>query len=203
MNESPTANPAVKPTVWIVLCLSIVLVASFATPATAQGPENSNAEDTTKAARPAAPVPIPAAQLTTQAEEAASLLRQMRDRPVRDDEIDRIERELPGTLAKLQQLMDLTDAALAKSTSSRTLDDLQSRWQRYRDLIDRWRSRVARRARSVDRDMQSLQSLRRTWEVTLDAAADWDVREAVIPTINTTLEHIRREEARFGVHRAQ
>jgi len=148
------------------------------------------------------PLPIPASQMTTKAEEVSSLLRGLRDRPVHDDQIDKIENDLPGAFELLYELTDLTDAALSRTMSSRTLDDLDRRWRRTRSAIAGWRSRVAHNGQAVDRDLQSLQEHRELWEVTLEHTQDSGTQDAVADAIVLALAKLRSEEDRFGEHRA-
>jgi len=205
MNDLPSVSVPAKCTSLCVSIVAIVLVAlilMFA-PAAAQKSNEPAQDNATEIDPPSTPAPIPASQLSTRSEEAAAQLRQMRDRPVHDEQIDKIEEELPAVLAKLQKLMELTDASLVKSVSSRSLEDLDRRWQRSSHLIGGWRSRIARRAQSVDRDMESLQDLRELWEVTREYAVAAETQNAVLTAINSTLDQVRREETRFGEHRAR
>ena len=203
MNASPTVTSVATPGARFVRFLAIALFASIfihgpaAVKATGQSTEESAAQQSDR------PAPIPVSQLSTRAEEAAGLLRQMRDRPVSDERIEQIEEKLPNALAGLQQLMDMTDAALTKAVSTRTLEDLDRWWQRARDRIEGWRSHVAQRALSIDRDTESLVELRILWEVTLDDAVANGGQEVVLAAIRRTLDQIGREESRFGEHRAQ
>ncbi len=147
-------------------------------------------------------LPIPASQMTTKAEEVSSLLRGLRDRPVHDEQIDKIEKDLPGAFELLYKLTDLTDAALSRTMSSRTLDDLGRRWNRTRGAIEGWRSRVARSGQAIDRDIQSLQELRELWEVTLEHTQESGTQDAIADAIRTAIAKLRSEEERFGEHRA-
>jgi small-conductance mechanosensitive channel len=203
MNASPTVTSVAKPGARFVCFLAIALLASIIAAGPAAANATSDSTEETPAHQPDHPAPIPVSQLSTRSEEAAGLLRQMRDRPVPDERIETIEEKLPNALAGLQQLMDVTDAALTKAVSSRTLEDLDRWWQRARGQIEDWRSHVAQRALSIDRDTESLVELRLLWEVTLDDAVANGEQEVVLDAIRRTLDHIRREESRFDEHRAQ
>ena len=148
------------------------------------------------------PVAIPASQMTARAEETAVLLRKLSERPIRDEQIGKIEQELPHALELLHELTHLTDVALSRSTSSRTLDDLYRRWCRARDAIDGWRSRVTQNGTAIDRDLESVQEHREVWEVTLARARETGTQPAVTNAIQSTIDKLRGEEARFGEHRA-
>jgi small-conductance mechanosensitive channel len=204
MNHSSPVTTVWKPAARIVSFTAVVLfgLASMIAPAWAQDADQPDPRETVEA-HLAQHLPIPASKLSTRAEEAADQLRHMRDRPIHDEHIAVIEQELPGFLVTLNQLTELTDASLVKSVSSRTLDDLERRWERSRHRIEGWRLRVARRSQSVDRDLGSLQELRQLWEVTLEDAVDSGAQGAVITVINTTIDRVRREQERFGEHRAQ
>jgi small-conductance mechanosensitive channel len=204
MNAHTTASVA-TPKARFPWLIAIVLLASASV--VVFGPEHANAagDSTEQSALPTAdrPSPIPVSQLSTRSEEAAGLLRQLRDRPVPNEQIDKIEEALPTALDGLQDLMAITDAALTQAVSSRTLENLDRWWRRAQDRIDDWRSHVAKRARSIDRDTESLLELRILWEVTLEHALANDEQDVVLASIRGTLDQIRREESRFGEHRAR
>jgi potassium efflux system protein len=185
------------------IAIAVIVVVIALAPAHAQESSDTTKSKATESRTEAAPTAIPLSQLTNRAEDAASELRAMRDRPVQDTEIQHIDRALPGAIEELQRLTELTDAALARSVSARTVDDLIRRWERARKYIDGWRTHVTRRSQAIDRDLQSLEELRRLWQATRESAVKSGGDRAVLNLVDTTLDRIEREEARFREHRAR
>jgi len=196
ITAAPRRLPPVAGLITVSLLAAILLFGARARAQTA-------ADETATQIESNAPVPVPASQITRRAEETASLLRSMRDRPVPDDQLDKIAERLPGTLSALEDLFDATESRLAKSISSRNLDDLDRRWHRARNKIDGWRNHTARRAQSIEQDLEALQNWREIWDVTLQRAIADSTQGAVVSVIRTTLEDVRREEKRFGESRSE
>lgn len=147
--------------------------------------------------------PIPLSQIGPKAEDTAALLRAIRDRPVPDPEVERISKELPVELERLEDWIQDTDLRLAHVISRRNLDDLERKWSRVRREAEQWRDRLERRAEALDRDLETLQTNRKVWEVTLQAAIDGDMTDTFINLVRKTLADVKKEEARLGERRAE
>jgi hypothetical protein len=153
--------------------------------------------------KPAGPQPIPASQISIKSEETAEVLRSLRDRPDPDPEIQKINDALPTTLGELQDLLEETGNRLKGTVSGRDLEDLERRWSRHRDQIYGWQSTVNRRARELDRDLQTLQELRASWEITDQSAAEIGLQDALVAVVRSSLASIAEADKRFGGRRSE
>jgi small-conductance mechanosensitive channel len=191
------------------LLLSTVLVAALLAPApggpAAQTPntKTTQPEPTPPPEEPKGPQPIPASQISIKSEETAEVLRSMRERPDPDPEIEAIRQALPKTLGVLQDLLGETENRIKGTVSSRTLEDLERRWSRHRQRVEGWQSTVNRRARALDRDLETLLDLRASWEITQEGAAEAGLQEALLEVVNNSLESIREVESKFDSRRSE
>jgi potassium efflux system protein len=153
--------------------------------------------------KPEGPQPIPASQISIKAEETAQVLRSLRDRPEIDPSIRKINEALPAMLGRLQDLLGETENRLKGTVSTRALEDLERRWSRRRDRVHGWQSTVNRRAQDLDRDLQTLQDLSASWEVTLETAGDTGLPDALREVARASRASIEETEKRFGGRRSE
>jgi len=152
---------------------------------------------------PTGPQPIPASKISIKAEETTEVLRSLRDRPDPDPGILPISEALPALMGQLQDLLEETEARLKGTVSSRGLENLQHRWNRHEQKISGWLSTVNARAQSLDRDLETLQELRLTWEITRDGGAEAGLQEALLEIVNASIESIQELEDKFGERRSE
>jgi len=160
-------------------------------------------ESTPVPAETAAPIALPASQITLKAEETAAVLRSLRDRPLIDEPIEKIRDELPEALGSSQLLLNETEDLLATTISVRKFDDLDRRWTRVHEYVIGWRETVNHRAESLDRDLETLQELRGTWEATLTSAEAAGFQESQVEVIQRSIEHVQMVEENFGKGQAE
>jgi potassium efflux system protein len=151
----------------------------------------------------ATPVALPASQITLKAQETVAVLRSLRDRPIIDKPIEEIRDALPLVLGYGQEFLGQTEALLSTSISERKFDDLHRRWTRVQERIRGWREKVNHRAESLDRDLQTLQELRTTWEATLASAGVEGFQASQVAVIQRSIEDVRVAEERFGKGQAE
>jgi small-conductance mechanosensitive channel len=189
---------------YLVIAAAIALVCLLAPAVSAQ---QTTAETVQKppppAEVPAAPAPIPVSQISSRSDEAAILLQEIRDRPLPDARADSISHRVAASLGHYQRLVELTDSRLTGAVSIRQQTDLERRWFRARNRADQWRSHIGRRAKSIDRDLETLVELREIWEATMVNIAEVESPEEMTDIVRTTLNNIRAEEKRISKHRAQ
>jgi potassium efflux system protein len=194
--------------IWAVLVLAALaagLSALAPVDLRAQLPGTSTAKTETPLPKeePRGPRPIPASQISIKAEETSEVLRSLRDRPNPDPVITEIGEALPALMGTLQDLLEETEARLRGTVSARILEDLQRRWHRHSQKITGWVSAVNGRAQSLDRDLETLQELRLTWEATRDGGAEEGLQETLLEIVNTSIELIRELEKKFGERRSE
>jgi small-conductance mechanosensitive channel len=182
---------------------AIALICLLAPLAPAQQANTEKAKKPPPAETPSASAPIPISQISSRSDEAAVLLQEIRDRPLPDARADSISHRVAASLGHYQHLVELTDSRLTGSVSIRQQTDLERRWFRARNRADEWRSHIGRRAKSIDRDLETLVGLRETWEATLANLVESEPSEEMVTIVRSTIENIRREEKRISKHRAQ
>lgn len=182
---------------------AVALICLFAFPAMAQQDPAEPAQKPPPAQVPEAPSPIPISQISSRSDEAATLLQEIRDRPLPDARADSISHRVAASLGRYQRLVDYTDSQLSGAVSIRQQTDLERRWSRARNRTDQWRSYIGRRAKSIDRDIETLVNLRETWEATLSSLVESETTEEMTEIVRTTVDRIRVEEKRISKHRAQ
>jgi hypothetical protein len=186
----------------VLLAVQIVLffpaMAVSQIPGTAQKPaEQPPVEE------PKGPQPIPASQISIKSQETAEVLRRLRERPDPDPEIQKINEALPAVLGELQELLTETRNRLKGTVSARDLEDLERRWSRHKDYVDGWQSTVNRRAQNLDGDLQTLQELRASWEITQESAGETGLQDALLEVVKSSLASIKEADKRFNGRRSE
>lgn len=196
-----TAGVPIWSTVVVLLAAFVFAISIASTAANAQedtGSAPSQEPDARESSRP-----IPASLISAKAEDAANQLRALRLRPVEDPEIDQIREKIPAALERYESFLNLTETKLSHNFSTRTVEDLNNRWNHARIQTRQWQSRLARRSQSIDRDLETLQEMRTLWKITLDTAVADGMQEALVEVPRRILGEIEKEEKRFGAHRAE
>jgi potassium efflux system protein len=152
---------------------------------------------------PSQPAPIPLSQISSRSDETAALLEEIRNRPLPDARADSIAKNVSYALGYYQHLIELTDSRLTGSISVRRLNDIERRWNRAGNNTAQWRDHMGRRARLIDRDLETLNNLRLVWEITLARTLETDAQESLLGIIRTTLKNTVAEEKRIGEQRAE
>jgi small-conductance mechanosensitive channel len=191
------------PLPWLIagVTLAFVLV-PLATFVQAQNQE-SQIEAITDPAGADVTAPIPPSEISVEAETTESTLREMRSRSEPDEAIQHIASVVPKNIDRLQAFLDQTRNQLATPISARDLEDLKRRWDREAERLKGTRSRVNERARSLDANIASLNSMRERWGSTLQAARASDAQPAQIEIIRDATVSIEGLEIAFGERRAE
>jgi len=164
----------------VLLVLGIAALLPGEPGAQMTGSKSTQTEPSPTPEEPKGPQPIPASQISIKSDETNELLRSMRERPEPDPDIEAIREMLPKSLGELQDLLGETEGRLKGTVSSRTLEDLERRWSRYKQRVDDWQTTVNRRAQALDRDLETLQELRMSWETTRNGAKDAGLQDALL-----------------------
>ncbi len=152
---------------------------------------------------PASVQPVPQSLISVKIQETLSVLEFMRDRHGPDLELEAIRAALPAALARAQDLLESTERQIDGAISARDVAEMERRVRRVRTPISSWQAKLQRRGRSLDRDLQTLQDLRATWDATLAA---WD--SALPPPLQSevlqgAIDSIAAIENRFLERRAE
>jgi len=186
----------------VLLVLGVAALASGEPGAQMTGLKSTQTEPSPAPEEPKGPQPIPASQISIKSEETNELLRSMRERPEPDPDIEAIREMLPKSLGELQDLLGETENWLKGTVSARTLEDLERRWRRHKQRVEHWQSNVNRRAQALDRDLETLQELRISWETTRDGAKDAGLQDALLEVVNSSIASVKELENRFGDSRS-
>lgn len=152
---------------------------------------------------PAAPVVIPASQISARAEETVSLLRALSAGAAEKAVVSDIEAALPDALAQYEALLVATEDAMDASISVREFTEFEKRWHRARERIAGWHAVIQNRARDLDRDLQRLKDQRSAWDATRKTAEATDYSAPLLEIIRTTVETIGDAQATFDAERTQ
>ncbi|UCH85270.1 MAG: mechanosensitive ion channel [Candidatus Latescibacterota bacterium] len=191
-----------KPTrhsLFLVLLVTVSLLASASV-------LHAQQEGTEKPAAPeklTGPQPIPPSQISVKSEETNSAIRTLKDRPSPQPTIEDIAKETNDALKLYEEMLERTEESLGGNMSFREFEDLERRWRRAEVLVREWSSQIVRRARSIDRDLETLQNLRRSWQLTLDTADELGLQEAHIEVAKNAVASLGELENQFGERRAE
>jgi len=192
---------------WKTFAATLVACALIASMPIAVGSQNTSGTPQTKdapvAEEPKGPQPIPASQISVKSEETSEVLRSLRDRPEPDPDIQQILEAIPAAMGELQDLLGETELRLKGTVSARALEDLDRRWSRHKQRILGWLSTVNKRAQALDRDLETLQQLRATWEVTEQSAGEAGLQDAQVEVVRGAVSSVVEMENLFGDRRSE
>ncbi|MEJ2721966.1 MAG: hypothetical protein P8181_12635 [bacterium] len=151
----------------------------------------------------AGPRPIPASQISVKAEETTATVQSLKNRPAPQESIQKITPKITAALERYEKMLGETETSLTGSVSFREFEDLERRWRRANELVEEWQSQVRNRARSIDRDLETLQSLRKSWELTLSTADEAGLQEVHVEVARSAVRSVSALEDRFAERRAE
>jgi small-conductance mechanosensitive channel len=96
---------------------------------------------------------------------------------------------------ELDALRARTDAAIARRTSLRNLQDLRQQWFLAKARVDNWESHLKKRSRLLDDDRKELGEMRERWVRTRDSPDPGEVPPPVVERIEGLLGRVEEVEA--------
>jgi potassium efflux system protein len=165
-------------------------------------PEDKAAAEKAPADKPAAPVAVPLAELSAQAEAAALNLREIATKATADPALTDIERDLPPLTHEIDLRLRENLRILSQRPSIELLRTLERNWRRISSTLDLWSSELEARTTALDRDLARLDELQGTWKETLalatreEAPAELVKRaEGLVASIERTRESVEARRA--------
>jgi small-conductance mechanosensitive channel len=167
-----------------------------------KAPEDKAAAEKAPADKPAAPVAVPLAELSAQAEAAALNLREIATKASADPALTDIERDLPPLTHEIDLRLRENLRILSQRPSIELLRTLERNWRRISSTLGLWSSELESRMGSLDRDLARLDELQGTWKETLalatreEAPAELVKRaEGLVASIERTRESVEARRA--------
>lgn len=152
--------------------------------------------------KPAAPMPIPLAELSTQAEAATVNLREIATRATADPALAEIDRELPALTQEIELRLRENARIISQRPSLELLRTLERNWRRIQDTLSEWSGELAKRIAALDQDVVRLEGLEATWKETLALATREEAPpelirrvEILLPAIGRTLRTVEAQRA--------
>ncbi len=149
------------------------------------------------------PAAIPVAEISRRAQETRDRLREIEAGLTPDGTLSGIEKRLRGALEDLRRDARDFELRMTGKLSAREILDLQQRWLRSKDVLDRWQDALVKRLRILERELESLQRLQDLWSGTLAKAPSQAVPAATVSLIRDTFESVRVTENRVLVRRGE
>lgn len=201
-----------------VLCLSFNSMPRFARRAfalaftlivaTGVGAQTAGAADTPSGDKPAvaekapAPVAIPLAELSAQADAATINLREIVTRTSVERSLPEIERALPALTQELELRLRENARILAQRPSLELLRNLERNWRRTRETLLTWNSQLAERLAAIEQDATQLENLEGVWKATLSLATQESAPRELITRAESVLASIERARRTVDNQRA-
>ena len=135
-----------------------------------------------KPAAVAAPVAIPALEIPARAESTTRELYRLRATLGGDPDVARVEAELSGLQANLEQL-DRDTSLGSKGLTGRDFEDITRQWRREEAQLTDGESTVARRLKAIETGIATVRDLDQVWRLTADKAAQEALPSAVLEQI--------------------
>ncbi|MES2565166.1 MAG: mechanosensitive ion channel domain-containing protein [Pseudomonadota bacterium] len=149
-----------------------------------------------------APVAIPLAELSAQADAATINLREIVTRATVDRSLVEIERALPALTQELELRLRENTRILAQRPSLELLRSLERNWRRTRETLLSWNSQLAERLSSLEQDVAQLENLDGVWTETLALATRESAPRELITRAQTVLAGIERSRRTVDNQRA-
>ena len=147
--------------------------------------------------------PIPPALIATKAQESEAVLQSMADRYGADPETDAIRAAIPPLLGRAEDLLEATEAQLAHPTPARQMDEMERRLLDLSLPLGSWRTKLQRRARGLDRDIQTLDGMRAAWDATLQHADSTLLTTEIFAIVRDKAAAVTALEEQFNSRRAE
>jgi potassium efflux system protein len=178
--------------------LALATKAAFALPLAPQVAQDTTRDTTAVTAGPTA---IAASQIGGAAEAAVSHLVEIRAGLAPDAAVFTIDSSLVDFNENLEELKQRSDSAGLAGLSLRTLDDRLSQWLTREEQLRRWQQTLEAESRKLDQVRDTLAAIRQEWEATQESAAEQELPEAMIETIQQILDNVGEAQEELVVWR--
>lgn len=189
---------------WIAFALAFALFAGVASHAAraADAAPPSGDKPAAAAEQPAAPVPVPLAELSTQAEAATVNLREIATRATADPALADIERDLPGLTQEIELRLRENARIISQRPSLELLRTLGRNWLRIQETLSSWSGEFDQRIAALDHDIARLDALEAIWKETRALAIKEEAPPELIRRVETLLPAIERTRRTVESQRA-
>jgi potassium-dependent mechanosensitive channel len=152
--------------------------------------------------KPAAPVAVPLAELSAQAEAATVNLREITTHAGATPDIEQIENDLPALTREIDVRSRENARIISQRASLELLRTLERNWQRIRKTLSLWSAELDQRIGALDRDLARLAELEKTWNETRALAAKEEAAPELVRRVETLLSAIARAREIVEAQRA-
>jgi potassium efflux system protein len=159
-------------------------------------------EDKPAVEKPAAPVAVPIAELSAQAEAAAVNLREIAIKSGADPVLADIERELPPLTREIDLRLRENLRIISQRPSLELLRTLERNWRRVSGTLSLWSGELESRTANFDRDLARLDELQGAWKETLALATREEAPAELVKRAETLLAAIERTRETVEAQRA-
>jgi small-conductance mechanosensitive channel len=188
------ARRAKAPSAFLVLTVALLVAACMPLFARAAEETAPPKKATTEEQKTPAAVPVP--ELSAQAEAASINLREIAGRAAPDAPLAEIEKGLPALSALIEARARENTRIVSQRPSLELLRTVERAWQRQRDTLGAWTTRLEQRIAALERDLVRLDELDKTWKETHAAALKEQAAPELLGRVEellATIERTRRE----------
>jgi len=186
-------------TLFAILSLAGVCLAQVSPPGPATAPEQA----ATTPIMPAAPLPVPMADVVAQAEATVQRLNLMvAPPPVSGPATDDVTVGLPLLTQELTSRLEEEGRTLVSGVSLETMRDIEDRWQRTHLRLETWTRDLTTRATTIDKETEALPALRDTWTATFALAHSSGAPREITQRVDSVLKQIDKTAAILKTQRA-
>ena len=186
---------------WVgALTLAIVCVWSAAH---AQAPAENSVESKKAAPeKPAAPTPVPLAEVSAQAEAATVNLREIVTAAAVSPPIEQVDKDLPTLTREIDVRLRENGRIMSQHPSLELLGTLDRNWRRTRRTLEAWSGEFDERMSALDRDLARIGDLDKTWTETLKLAQQQDAPAELVRRIESLIAAISKARTTVEAQRA-
>jgi len=150
--------------------------------------------------KPAAPTPIPIAEIAAQAEALNTRLRDIDTALSGEDTASKVGGELPALAREIDARLRENRRIVAQRPPLEMVRTLEGGWRHLRETLSEWTRELGRSASRLDRDLAQLGELEKTWIATREAAGAETPEvaariDAQVAAIRRTREVVERERS--------
>jgi potassium efflux system protein len=164
--------------------------------------EDKAAAEKASAGKPAAPVAVPLAELSAQAEAAAVNLREIATKSAADPALADIDRELPALTREIDLRQRENLRIISQHASFELLRTIERNWRRFSSTLELWSSELEARTGNLGRNLARLDELQGTWKETLALATHEEAPAELVKRAETLLVSIERTRDTVEAQRA-
>jgi small-conductance mechanosensitive channel len=182
-------------------CIAL-FVLSICIPVAVHAGEASAPAPQAKEEPQSAPAPVPLAQVAAEADAVTLGLRKMAADRRAQNVLAAIEQNLPTVAREVDARARENKGILARRPSLELLRDLDGRWQQLRATLAAHSDRLNAVIPDIDRDLDSLQNLERTWSATLALARQEKAPDELVRRAQSLLGEIAALQKTLAGQRA-